>query len=77
LDGWYSALKQEVEEQLNGKMQIKAIVYDKTKSFLDQAGVRQFEAERQNIKMPSHSNPIFRQATTTVQNPTYNSPQFY
>ncbi len=58
-------------------MQIKAIVYDKTKSFLDQAGVRQFEAERQNIKMPSHSNPIFRQATTTVQNPTYNSPQFY
>ena len=32
-----------------------------------------FEAERQRIKMPSHSNPIFRQATTTVQNPAFNS----
>jgi hypothetical protein len=36
-----------------------------------------FEAERQRIKMPSHSNPIFRQATTTVQNPTFNSPNYY
>ena len=30
-----------------------------------------FEAERQKMKWNSNANPIFRQATTTIQNPMY------
>lgn len=38
----------------------------------DRKEYARFEEERLNIKFPSHSNPIFRQATTTIQNPTFN-----
>ena len=34
-----------------------------------------FEQERQKMKFPSHSNPIFKQATTTIQNPLFNQPE--
>ena len=33
--------------------------------------VSRFEAERQMMKWNSNANPIFRQATTTIQNPMY------
>jgi hypothetical protein len=38
----------------------------------DRREFARFENERMNMKFPSHSNPIFRQATTTIQNPTFN-----
>ncbi len=43
----------------------------------DRREFARFEQERQNVRFPSHSNPIFKQATTTVYNPTFNSQQHY
>jgi hypothetical protein len=43
----------------------------------DRMEFARFEAERQRIRLPAHSNPIFKQATTTVQNPIFNSPHHY
>ncbi|TRY74801.1 hypothetical protein TCAL_07115 [Tigriopus californicus] len=42
----------------------------------DRREFAKFEAERMNIKFPSHSNPIFKQATTTIQNPIFNHPDY-
>ena len=39
----------------------------------DRREFAKFEAERERIRFPAHYNPIFKQATTTVQNPTFNS----
>ncbi len=39
----------------------------------DRREFARFEEERQNVRFPSHSNPIFKQATTTVYNPTFNA----
>lgn len=41
----------------------------------DRREFAKFERERQKIKFPTHSNPIFKQATTTVQNPLFNQPE--
>ena len=43
----------------------------------DRREFARFEAERQRMKFPSHSNPIFKQATTTIQNPIFNSPSHF
>lgn len=42
----------------------------------DRREFAKFEAERMKIKFPSHSNPIFKQATTTIQNPIFNHPDY-
>ena len=42
----------------------------------DRREFAKFEAERDMMKFPAHHNPIFRQATTTVQNPTFNSTRY-
>lgn len=44
-------------------------------SIHDRKEFARFEQERQKMKFPSHSNPIFRQATTTIQNPLFNKPE--
>ena len=41
----------------------------------DRKEFARFEQERQKMKFPSHSNPIFKQATTTIQNPLFNQPE--
>ena len=41
----------------------------------DRREFARFERERQKIRFPTHSNPIFKQATTTVQNPLFNQPE--
>ncbi len=41
----------------------------------DRREYARFEAERRNVRLPAHENPIFKQATTTVYNPTFNSPK--
>ena len=41
----------------------------------DRKEFARFEQERQKMKFPSHSNPIFKQATTTIQNPLFNKPE--
>lgn len=38
----------------------------------DRREFAKFEAERKNMKFNANSNPIFKQATTTIQNPTFN-----
>ena len=38
----------------------------------DRKEFARFEQERQKMKFPSHSNPILKQATTTIQNPLFN-----
>ncbi|CAB4066717.1 ITGB1 [Lepeophtheirus salmonis] len=38
----------------------------------DRREYAKFEADRAQVKLPAHSNPIFKQATTTVQNPLFN-----
>ena len=42
----------------------------------DRREFAKFEAEREKMRFPAHSNPIFKQATTTVQNPIFNSPHY-
>jgi protocadherin alpha len=37
----------------------------------DRREFARFEAERQKMKWNSNANPIFKQATTTIQNPMY------
>lgn len=37
----------------------------------DRREYARFEEERRNMKFNANSNPIFRQATTTVQNPLF------
>ena len=37
----------------------------------DRREFARFERERMKVKFPAHSNPIFKQATTTVQNPIF------
>ena len=41
----------------------------------DRKEFARFEQERQKMKFSSHSNPIFKQATTTIQNPLFNKPE--
>ena len=41
----------------------------------DRRECAKFEAECDRMRFPAHYNPIFKQATTTVQNPTFNSPR--
>ena len=41
----------------------------------DRREFARFEQERQKMKFSSHSNPIFKQATTTIQNPLFNKPE--
>ncbi len=41
----------------------------------DRREFAKFEAERDRVKFPAHYNPIYKQATTTVQNPMFNSPR--
>ena len=41
----------------------------------DRKEFARFEQERQKAKFSSHQNPIFKQATTTIQNPLFNKPQ--
>ena len=36
----------------------------------------QFEQESKNMKFNSNSNPIFKQATTTIMNPIYRKGDF-
>ena len=43
----------------------------------DRREFAKFEEERQKMRFPAHSNPIFRQATTTIQNPIFNDPKHY
>ena len=38
----------------------------------DRREFAKFEQERLNMKFSANSNPIFKQATTTIQNPTFN-----
>ena len=38
----------------------------------DRQEFARFEQERRNIKFSANSNPIFKQATTTIQNPVFN-----
>ena len=38
----------------------------------DRREFARFEAERMNMKWNANSNPIFKQATTTIQNPIFN-----
>ena len=38
----------------------------------DRREFARFEQERMNMKFTSNSNPIFKQATTTIQNPIFN-----
>lgn len=42
----------------------------------DRREFARFESERQQMKFNANSNPIFKQATTTVQNPTYHKEDF-
>ena len=42
----------------------------------DQREFAKFESEREQIKFNANSNPIFKQATTTVQNPIYHKEGF-
>ena len=44
-------------------------------SIHDRKEFARFEQERQKMKFSSHSNPIFKQATTTIQNPLFNKPE--
>ena len=37
----------------------------------DRREFARFEQERLNMKWNTNSNPIFKQATTTIQNPTF------
>ena len=38
----------------------------------DRKEFARFEQERMNMKFSANSNPIFKQATTTIQNPIFN-----
>ena len=37
----------------------------------DRREFAKFEQEREKMKFTANSNPIFKQATTTIQNPMY------
>ena len=42
----------------------------------DRREFAQFEQESKNMKFNSNSNPIFKQATTTIMNPIYSKGDF-
>ena len=42
----------------------------------DRREFAQFEQEREKMKFNSNSNPIFKQATTTIMNPIYSKGDF-
>ena len=42
----------------------------------DKREFARFEQERLSMKWNTNSNPIFKQATTTIQNPTFNPHEY-